>query len=666
MSWAHDDLIRDLRGGYDQLTPQEKMARCKNKRVEQLERYQIFDRSLTQPNGKIHFQYHKPRRRYQKRPELVERIANSRGGISFTPNIALLDAVNRADIEDVKFMMQNGADPNSADEDGLTALHQACIDNCEPIVRMLLHFGSDVDCRDSEDWTPLHACTTCGHVNIARILLEAGADLLALNADLSMPYDICEDNSPMLEFIENEMEKRNISQEQINRLRANPEMKILQEVSQKWNNSEKNPSQFYTVQVQNSSFDDETCSPRRQTRSPSNTNPNMNSLSNSPERSLSPSPARGTNPTKQQFKNKKNNKFDINEPLPNTVDDCTLLHIAAANGYLNLCRKLLYDWNATPDGKDKDGWTACHASCCWSQRETLQMLVEKGADVNLRNRMGEKAAEVTDDQEVIGFLNHLVREQRQRRRQRELQDAQAQRDALAAKAASANTSTPNPQQTFNSNTHTSFNRTQSSRKSARSQSFRRRSIRKNKDNTITSNSGTNLENNQKDNSNNADNGENTAAPHVAEAKLEAAFWRGEVTGSGGGHGQGESSSSSGLDTACKVTCKVETGQNRGKNSKPMSPKNSRVGDLKDSGGRQPQRSNSSADKQTAAARLNGNVDRREVTSPVRAQQISFNIPDGGTSRRVQSPITQNFNASNANSPSPVSRPNKNSGCCTLQ
>ena len=71
MSWAHDDLIRDLRGGYDQLTPQEKMARCKKKRVEQIERYMIFDRSLTQPNGKIHFQYHKPRRRYQKRPELV-------------------------------------------------------------------------------------------------------------------------------------------------------------------------------------------------------------------------------------------------------------------------------------------------------------------------------------------------------------------------------------------------------------------------------------------------------------------------------------------------------------------------------------------------------------------------------------------------------------------
>lgn len=656
MSWAHDDLIRDLRGGYDQLTPQEKMARCKKKRVEQIERYMIFDRSLTQPNGKIHFQYHKPRRRYQKRPELVERIANSRGGISFTPNIALLDAVNRADIEDVKFMMQNGADPNSADEDGLTALHQACIDNCEPIVRMLLHFGSDVDCRDSEDWTPLHACTTCGHVNIARILLEAGADLLALNADLSMPYDICEDNSPMLEFVENEMEKRNISQEQINRLRSHPEMKILQEVSQKWNNSEKNPNNFYTVQnIQNSSFDDENSSPSRgQTRSPSN----LNSLSNSPERSLSPSPARGTNPQKQKFKNKKNNQFDINEPLPNTVDDCTLLHIAAANGYLNLCRKLLYDWNATPDGKDKDGWTACHASCCWSQRETLQMLVEKGADVNLRNRMGEKAAEVTDDQEVIGFLNHLVREQRQRRRQRELQDAQAQRDA-AAKAASANSSTPNPQQTFNSNSHTSFNRTQSSRKSARSQSFRRRSIRKNKDNTICSNNGTNLENNHNENSNNADGETVEQAPHVAEAKLEAAFWRGEITGSG--HQPGESSSSSGMDTACKVTCKVE---NRSKNSKPMSP-NDRVSDLKDSGGR-PQRSNSLSNKQTAAARFNSQNSRGDVTSPVRAQQISFNIPDSGTSRRVQSPITQNFTGSNANSPSPVSRPNKNSGCCTLQ
>ena len=381
MSWAHDDLIRDLRSGYDQLTPQEKMARCKLRRREQLERYLIFDRSLQSsgPNSKIHFQYHKPRRRRAKRPELVEKIANSRYGVSFTPNIALLDAVNRADIQDVKFMMQNGADPNSADEDGLTALHQACIDNCEPIVRLLLQYGSDVDCRDSEDWTPLHACTTCGHVNIARILLENGADLLALNADLSMPYDICEDNSPMLEFVENEMEKRNISQEQINRLRAFPELKILEEVSEKWNNSTKNSNNYYIKEslVKSNSYED------------------------FPENSNFGSPV--------QLKNKRNNNFDINEALPNTTDNCTLLHIAAANGYLNLCRKLLYDWNVMVDSKDKDGWTACHASCCWSQRETLQMLVEKGADVNLRNRMGEKAAEVTDDQEVIAFLNHLVR-----------------------------------------------------------------------------------------------------------------------------------------------------------------------------------------------------------------------------------------------------------------
>ena len=41
--------------------------------------------------------------------------------------------------------------------DGLTALHHACIDDNEPLVRWLLSKSANINCKDNEGWTPLHA-----------------------------------------------------------------------------------------------------------------------------------------------------------------------------------------------------------------------------------------------------------------------------------------------------------------------------------------------------------------------------------------------------------------------------------------------------------------------------------------------------------------------------
>uniref|UniRef100_A0A1I8JQP2 ANK_REP_REGION domain-containing protein n=1 Tax=Macrostomum lignano TaxID=282301 RepID=A0A1I8JQP2_9PLAT len=69
-------------------------------------------------------------------------------------------------------LLKSGVNPNAANEDGLTALHQCCIDNSETMCRLLLEFNADVNARDTEQWTPLHAAATCGHLGICRLLVN--------------------------------------------------------------------------------------------------------------------------------------------------------------------------------------------------------------------------------------------------------------------------------------------------------------------------------------------------------------------------------------------------------------------------------------------------------------------------------------------------------------
>lgn len=103
----------------------------------------------------------------------------------------------------VRRLLKKGVNPDSTNEDGLTALHQCCIDDNEEMMKILVEFGANVNAEDSEKWTPLHAAATCGHLHLVRYLIAAGANLLAVNADGNMPYDICEDEKT-LDCIEGE------------------------------------------------------------------------------------------------------------------------------------------------------------------------------------------------------------------------------------------------------------------------------------------------------------------------------------------------------------------------------------------------------------------------------------------------------------------------------
>lgn len=123
-------------------------------------------------------------------------------------------------------LLLKGVSPDATNDDGLTALHQCCIDNNPDMLKLLLDYKANVNAEDSEKWTPLHAAATCGHLFLVKILIGRGANLLAVNADGNMPYDLC-DNEETLDFIEAEMSQRGVTQELIDETRASTETIML-------------------------------------------------------------------------------------------------------------------------------------------------------------------------------------------------------------------------------------------------------------------------------------------------------------------------------------------------------------------------------------------------------------------------------------------------------
>ncbi|XP_033110034.1 protein phosphatase 1 regulatory subunit 16A-like [Anneissia japonica] len=314
----HTELLAEM-PSLEKMSIQDRIKHAKKRRQQQLKRYNQYEKDQTK----------------KLRKGLAEEEMKREPKISFIENVTLLEAAARGDVEEVKYLLENGLDPNLGNEDGLTALHQSCIDNNEPMMKLLLEHGADVNIIDRELWTPLHAAATCGHMHLAEYLISQGADLLAINSDGNMPYDICEDDTT-LDYIEGQMAKRGISQEQIDDLRDVVPRQMLTDVKQHYDNG-----------------------------------------------------------------------FDL-DAADNT--GTTLLHIAAANGYLDVAEWLL-EHHADVNALDSDGWQPIHAAACWAQSDMLTLLVKYGADLESKTKNDETPDDICEDEDIRVILTQLKMEQ---------------------------------------------------------------------------------------------------------------------------------------------------------------------------------------------------------------------------------------------------------------
>ncbi|XP_033480434.1 protein phosphatase 1 regulatory subunit 12C isoform X3 [Epinephelus lanceolatus] len=154
---------------------------------------ELSDPSRDQPvcvsrDGSSPFLKRRKRVRFDRAAEFLAACAS---GDTDEAQVMLNEAeeTRRRDGEDVPEII------NCSNADGITALHQSCIDGSMEIVSFLLEHGASVNQVDSEGWTPLHVAASCGYPDIADFLVQRGASLTAVNCDGDVPLDIALDEA---------------------------------------------------------------------------------------------------------------------------------------------------------------------------------------------------------------------------------------------------------------------------------------------------------------------------------------------------------------------------------------------------------------------------------------------------------------------------------------
>jgi len=87
------------------------------------------------------------------------------------------DATKQGNLEKVRFLLGNGAEINSKDQYGQTALMNAAHSGQVELVRLLIEKGADLNATAKNNLSALMLALIARQPEVARLLIEAGADV---------------------------------------------------------------------------------------------------------------------------------------------------------------------------------------------------------------------------------------------------------------------------------------------------------------------------------------------------------------------------------------------------------------------------------------------------------------------------------------------------------
>ncbi|XP_014370022.2 apoptosis-stimulating of p53 protein 1 isoform X2 [Papilio machaon] len=115
--------------------------------------------------------------------------------VSFDPLALLLDASLEGELELVKKTATQVQNASAANDEGITALHNAICAGHFEIVKFLVELGCDVNAQDSDGWTPLHCAASCNNLPMVRFLVDNGACIFATTlSDQETAAEKCEED----------------------------------------------------------------------------------------------------------------------------------------------------------------------------------------------------------------------------------------------------------------------------------------------------------------------------------------------------------------------------------------------------------------------------------------------------------------------------------------
>jgi ankyrin repeat protein len=127
-------------------------------------------------------------------------------------NAMLVTAVRDRSEEQVKQLLEKGADPNHKLSDDLSILHIAARYSNEAIVGLLIEAGAEINARDREGRTPLNDAVAYGERSTCERLIDMGADLDNVDRWGARPYGKMEADSMKAQSLARLLERRHLSE----------------------------------------------------------------------------------------------------------------------------------------------------------------------------------------------------------------------------------------------------------------------------------------------------------------------------------------------------------------------------------------------------------------------------------------------------------------------
>lgn len=102
-------------------------------------------------------------------------------------NLPLIVMVAHGHIEQLRALLDAGADVNASNNYGFTAIHKAVSRGMVDNIKLLIERGANVNAKSSYGWTPLHESVKSNSLDATQVLLDAGADVNALSNNGQTP-----------------------------------------------------------------------------------------------------------------------------------------------------------------------------------------------------------------------------------------------------------------------------------------------------------------------------------------------------------------------------------------------------------------------------------------------------------------------------------------------